>query len=105
MQVQIRPFKAGDASDLQSAVLESVGQLGYWLSWCSPRYSLHDARAWIAESADLWSDGLAYVWAITGDDPRRIFGCIQIVRTAPKGQVGQNKRKTIFTIYILGSSQ
>ena len=44
MQIHIRPFKTSDATELQSAVLESVGHLSPWLDWATPRYSLGDAR-------------------------------------------------------------
>ena len=40
MQIHIRPFKISDAAELQSAVLESIGHLGLWLDWATPRYSL-----------------------------------------------------------------
>ena len=38
MQIHIRPFKTVDAAELQTAVLESVGHLGPWLDWATPRY-------------------------------------------------------------------
>ena len=45
MQIHSRPFKTVDAAELQSAVLESVGHLGPWLDWATPRYALADSRS------------------------------------------------------------
>ena len=53
MQIHIRPFKTSDATELQSAVLDSVGHLSPWLDWATPRYSLGDARRWVNESRTL----------------------------------------------------
>lgn len=61
MQVDIRPLKPSDAGELQRAVLNSVGHIGPWLDWCTPRYVLSDARDWVAESMVLWQQILGSV--------------------------------------------
>ena len=61
MQVDIRPPKPSDAGELQRAVLNSVGHIGPWLDWCTPRYVLSDARDWVAESMVLWQQILGSV--------------------------------------------
>lgn len=61
MQVDIRPPKPSDAGELQHAVLNSVGHIGPWLDWCTPRYVLSDARDWVAESMVLWQQILGSV--------------------------------------------
>ena len=81
MQVEIRSFKTVDATELQSAVLESVGHVGPWLDWCTPRYSLKDARSWIVESIQHWEEGTAYRWVVTSDDSRQILGCVEVNRS------------------------
>jgi hypothetical protein len=83
MQVTIRPFKSSDASNLQRAILGSVGHVGQWLEWCTPRYTLSSARSWLQESKSLWDEGTAYRWAIEPTDAmpdcsNQILGCVEI---------------------------
>jgi ribosomal-protein-serine acetyltransferase len=82
MQIHIRPFKTSDAAELQSAVLGSVGHLGPWLDWATPRYLLGDARSWVDESRDLWANKSAYRWIITDEKSCRLFGSVEISRLA-----------------------
>ena len=82
MQIHIRPFKISDAAELQSAVLQSVGHLGPWLEWATPRYSLGDARHWVDESRALWAKQLAYRWIITDEESRCILGSVEIGQSA-----------------------
>lgn len=91
MPVSIRPYKSTDASALQSAVSSSVGHIGPWLDWCTPRYSLKDARAWVNSSIDHWEQGQAFRWAIVGPTDKHILGSIDINLPAlgqPVGQMG-----------------
>lgn len=51
VQPIIRRIKRSDASDMQSAVLESVGHISPWLDWCTPSYRLSDAVNWTEQAA------------------------------------------------------
>jgi RimJ/RimL family protein N-acetyltransferase len=96
MQVTIRPFKSSDASNLQRAVLGSVGHVGQWLEWCTPRYTLSSARSWLQESKSLWVEGTAHRWAIVPavalpECSNQILGCVEIRvprPEAPEGRMG-----------------
>ena len=89
MQVDIRPFKPTDADELQRAVLTSVGHIGPWLDWCTPRYTRSDARDWVCESIDLWAQGLAFRWVIVGKARRDFLGCVEICMSTCEEHVGQ----------------
>ena len=89
MQIHIRPFKTVDAAELQTAVLESVGHLGPWLDWATPRYSLTDARDWFVESRTLWARESTYRWLITDEQSCRILGSVEIDRPVLGGGVGR----------------
>ena len=39
----LRAFRRDDAEALHSAVRESMAELGQWLSWCHPEYTLADS--------------------------------------------------------------
>jgi len=91
MQVTIRPFKSSDASNLQRAILGSVGHVGQWLEWCTPRYTLSSARSWLQESKSLWDEGTAYRWAIEPTDAmpdcsNQILGCVEIRPSRPEAK-------------------
>lgn len=93
MQVSIRPFKSSDASNLQRSILSSVGHVGQWLEWCTPRYTLGTARSWLNESQDLWEEGSAYRWAIVPAESfpkcaNPILGCVEISVKNPGVPVG-----------------
>ena len=91
MQVDIRPFKPCDAGELQRAVLSSIGHISPWLDWCTPRYSLNDARGWIAESMALWQQGRAFRRVVVAEGERQILGCVEVevpTLEAPVGRMG-----------------
>jgi RimJ/RimL family protein N-acetyltransferase len=96
MQIEIRPFKKSDPSALQRAILSSVGHVGQWEDWCTPRYTLSDARSWVAESHELWLEQRAFRWVIVDEDSIRkphsdIFGSVEIkipVPGKPFGRLG-----------------
>ena len=96
MQIHIRPFKTSDAAELQSAVLESIGHLGPWLDWATPRYLLGDARTWVDESRVLWANQTAYRWIITNEESRRILGSVEISQSsAGAGLMGYWLRRQV----------
>lgn len=89
MPVSIRPYKSTDARELQSAVLSSVGHIGPWLDWCTPRYSLADARAWIESSIDLWEQGRVFRWVIVGPMHKQFVGAVEVSLPVPGDLVGE----------------
>lgn len=71
----IRPYEPADAADLQAAVAESAQDVGQWMGWCHARYSLDDARQWIAQQQELTLQGLAYQFTIRGETGGFLGGC------------------------------
>jgi len=71
----VKLYELADAEDLVAAVVESVAEVGQWLAWCQPDYSLDEARGWIASQQELTRQGLAYEFAIRDDDGRYLGGC------------------------------
>ena len=60
----IRLYQQGDAEHLRVAACESVAEVSPWLGWCHPRYSLDEAREWIAAQQELAKQGQAFAFAI-----------------------------------------
>ena len=71
----IRLYEASDAEELHAAALESVAEVGRWMGWCHPAYSLDDARGWIASQPELVRQALAYEFAIRSESGRYLGGC------------------------------
>ena len=88
MQPIIRRIKRSDASDMQSAVLESVGHISPWLDWCTPSYRLSDAVNWTEEAAIKWQDGSDYRFVIADAESNLILGSVAIRTVCARKGVG-----------------
>jgi ribosomal-protein-serine acetyltransferase len=71
----IRLYQQGDAEQMHAAALESVAEVYPWMAWCHERYSLDEARQWVAVQEDLAKQGLAYEFAILNEGGRFLGGC------------------------------
>ena len=60
----IRLYQQRDAEHMHAAALESVAEVYPWMAWCHERYSLDEARQWVAVQEDLAKQGMAYQFAI-----------------------------------------
>jgi len=72
---RIRLYQDGDVEPMHAAAVESVPEMSRWLQWCHPRYSLEEARRWVAEQQRLAEEGLAYAFAVFGESGRFLGGC------------------------------
>lgn len=52
----LRPLVPDDAPAYVDAVLESVPDLGKWMPWAHPGYSMDEAAAWIALCQQWWAE-------------------------------------------------
>lgn len=72
---EVKLYGPEDAEALVAAVLESVAEVGQWMGWCHPGFSLDEARSWIATQQELAREGLAYEFTIRDADGRCLGGC------------------------------
>lgn len=96
MQPVIRRIKRSDASEMQAAVLESVGHIRPWLDWCTPSYRLSDAVNWTQDAAFKWQAGLDYRFVIEEQESGMMLGSVAIrtvCRTNGVGDLGYWLRK------------
>lgn len=75
MSISIKLYSPSDAKDMHAAVLESVAEVGHWMPWCHPKYSLNNARQWIKDQQKLHKQGLAYEFAIRDEQGTFLGGC------------------------------
>lgn len=65
--VLIRPFRDTDIPALYEAVRESADQLGPWMPWCHPDYSISETRAWVKKQIAAFEAGDEFHFAITSE--------------------------------------
>lgn len=73
--VSIRPYELSDAESLYEAVRESVEEVGAWLAWCHPEYSIEESRSWIDYCIDSRAEGREFNFAIVDAGDRLLGGC------------------------------
>ena len=71
----VRLYQQRDAEDMHAAALESVAEVYPWMAWCHERYSLDEARQWIAVQEELAKQGMAYEFVILDEVGRFLGGC------------------------------
>jgi hypothetical protein len=50
---EVKLYGLADAEDVVAAALESVVEVGRWMGWCHPGYSLDEARDWISPNPQI----------------------------------------------------
>jgi len=53
-RIRLRPYRPADAQALHASLHESMKTIGRWQPWCTPAYSLDDARRWIVRTRLAW---------------------------------------------------
>jgi ribosomal-protein-serine acetyltransferase len=72
---KIRLYQQQDVEDMHAAALESSAEVYPWMAWCHDRYSLDEARRWIAVQEERAKQGVAYEFAILDEVGRFFGGC------------------------------
>ena len=52
-RVRLRPLVPDDRDALYAAIVESKEEVGRWMAWCHPGYSLQEAADWIASDLTI----------------------------------------------------
>lgn len=73
--ISLRPYDVTDASDVYSAVSESVAEMSPWMPWCHTGYSVQEAINWIMEQDIRRERSMAHEFAIVGPNAQYYGGC------------------------------
>lgn len=77
--LRLRLWNENDVEPLVQALQESMETIGYWQAWCTPDYSLEDARHWINLTRESWQGrGDECALAITDEQSDELMGCIAV---------------------------
>lgn len=74
----IRPFEPDDIQGFFSAVRSSIETLGRWMPWCHAKYSIEEAKAWLAICQTEWIRGTSYPFLIVEPNSHRVIGSVDI---------------------------
>lgn len=75
LDVRIRPYRLDDAAALFQAARESLAELGPWMPWCHPAYSMNESRLWLEAQVPAFEQGTAFELAIISADGHYLGGC------------------------------
>ena len=74
--VGIRRFERTDEAALYHAVRESLAELTYWMTWCTPDYSQQDAATFLSRHDEHWQARQRYDLAIIHRPKGTLLGSI-----------------------------
>jgi len=74
-EIRIRPYEPSDAEALYEAVRESIDEIGAWLEWCHPDYSIDESRSWIDHCIEARAAGSEYNFAVVDSKEVLLGGC------------------------------
>ena len=81
--VGIRPHRPDDVGPFLNAVRESLAEIGEWMEWAHPTYSLADAVAWIEIQHRVWETGDRFGFAFVDPATDRLLGAGGLNRFDP----------------------
>lgn len=87
-QIAVRPFALNDADAFYAAVRESIATLSYWMPWCTPAYSLQDARAWMLHCEAAWRTRTEFPLGIFDRATGAVIGGTGINHVNPAYRIG-----------------
>jgi ribosomal-protein-serine acetyltransferase len=87
-EFRLLPFDVSFTEALFEAVDESRNELIRFLSWCSPEYSMEDARRWLQSRERERFEGRSYDFAITDAENGELIGGCGIDRIQSKNRLG-----------------
>lgn len=74
--VLVRPFFEKDIVPLYEAARESLNEVGKWLPWFHPDYSMEESETWIRTRKPKWEAGEEYSFCILdAEDGTFLGGC------------------------------
>lgn len=82
----LRPLRESDVEPSWRGVKESANEVGRWMPWCHPWYSLRDVKDWIEHAKKGLADRTAFEFAICGADDE-FLGCCGLNQLRPVGRV------------------
>jgi len=89
-RITLQRFTRRDATTLDEAIRESLGDLNQWLPWARMDYTSSDTTAFIRESIQAWKEERAWDYSIRANtDPKRHIGNISFWTVSKLGKIAE----------------
>ncbi len=89
-RLSLQRFTRRDATTLDEAIRESLGDLNLWLPWARLDYTASDTTAFIRESIQAWKEERAWDYSIKlNDDPRTHVGNVSFWTVSKLGKIAE----------------
>ncbi|MBO9538843.1 GNAT family N-acetyltransferase [Herbaspirillum sp.] len=85
--IEVRPLGVREAPALYDAVRHSVRAIGEWEAWCTPDYSLADARLFLQRSIEQWEMRAAYDFNVIERTSGLVVGSVAINQVSQLNQL------------------
>ncbi len=72
--LRLRPYRTDDSTEIFEASVESFREVGKFLPWCHPGYTIEESAAWIKSCGESWDNGTACEFAIFDSGNGRYLG-------------------------------
>lgn len=86
--IEVRPLGLREAPALYDAVHQSLHAIGEWEAWCTPDYSLADAKLFLQRSIEQWELRAAYDFNIVARLSGLVIGSVAINQISQLNQSG-----------------
>lgn len=86
--IEIRPLGLKEAPALYDAVRHSLDAISEWEAWCTPNYSLADAKLFLQRSIEQWDMRLAYDFNIIARATGLVIGSVAVNQISHLNQLG-----------------
>src|SRR4030042_411950 len=74
--ILLRPYRNSDTEETYRAIKSSLPEIGVWLPFAHPEYSIKESKDWIKKRPGEWEKGITYEFCIfDAKDGTQIGGC------------------------------
>ena len=81
--ITIRPYRADDVSELYQSIRESLAEIGPWMEWAHPNYSLEESAAWVNAREEARANQTEYSFVITDTESGAFLGAVGLNQFHP----------------------
>ncbi|KAF1047368.1 MAG: putative ribosomal N-acetyltransferase YdaF [Herbaspirillum frisingense] len=85
--IEVRPLGLREAPALYDAVHQSKRAIGEWEAWCTPDYSLADAKLFLQRAIEQWHVNQAYDFNVIARSSGLVVGSVAINQISQLNQM------------------
>lgn len=86
-ELRLRPWHPSDAIALLEAVQTSLPNLGRWLDWCHAGYGEKEARDWVRDCRQGWTEQRHFAFAVCDRNSGTLLGSAGLNQFNPRHRI------------------